>query len=105
MIDLPIIETSRCTGHCCEYFTLSSPIEHIRSWVDHPDSTPNLRKEYWNVADMVIQLPDEDDGTPRFTCRHFDTETRNCTNYENRPKLCREHGVNTACAQPSCTLR
>lgn len=29
-----------------------------------------------------------------FTCKHFDTNDRICTNYENRPQLCRSFGDN-----------
>lgn len=33
----------------------------------------------------------------RFTCNAFDQVTGNCLNYENRPQLCRQHGVTTHC--------
>lgn len=35
-----------------------------------------------------------------FTCKHFDTENKVCTNYENRPHLCRQFG--TKCSYEGC---
>lgn len=96
---------TRCTGHCCRHFTLSSPIEHIRSWVDHPDAAPDMREECRKIADMVVALPDEGDDVPRFTCRHYDPETRDCVNYDDRPDLCRNPGVTVNCDTEGCTLR
>ena len=38
-----------------------------------------------------------------FTCKHFDTVNKICTNYENRPTLCRSFGDN--CKYKGCRYR
>lgn len=40
-----------------------------------------------------------------FTCKHFDTETRNCTNYENRPNMCKNHPGHEGCNYKACTYK
>lgn len=55
------------------------------------------REEILYVADMLIPLgatkiPESPDVFPRFTCKHYDTETRRCREYEARPEMCRDHG-------------
>ena len=51
----------------------------------------------WN---MILPLPEPD----HYTCRHFDSATNNCTNYERRPSMCRNHGVAYPCKYDGCTL-
>lgn len=102
ILELPI--ATRCTGHCCKRFILSAPIEHIRSWADHPDTDPNMREECRKIAEMITPLPAEEDGVDRFTCRHHDPETEDCKNYDDRPNICRNHGVTTSCDMPGCTM-
>lgn len=40
-----------------------------------------------------------------YTCRHFDSVSGNCTNYENRPEMCRRFGVSSRCTYTGCTRR
>jgi Fe-S-cluster containining protein len=40
-----------------------------------------------------------------YTCRHWDTETRLCTQYENRPALCRNYPYRGSCNHEGCTYR
>jgi Fe-S-cluster containining protein len=44
---------------------------------------------------FVNWVPDE--GEKYFTCKHWDPETRLCTDYENRPGMCRRYGTTKAC--------
>lgn len=48
----------------------------------------------------------DEDGdliTPIYTCKHFDMTTRNCTNYENRPTMCRDYPYDRKCDHKGCT--
>jgi len=76
------------------------------------------------LAYMVIplgRLPDDDiaarftpacrtrmskaDPLPQhWTCRYFDREERRCTNYENRPNMCRRFPYGGACPYSDCTM-
>ncbi len=101
-------DCSGCTGRCCEAFTFwPSAAEGWDAWLARARSTPMLsepaagrtaREEVLYVADMLIPLgemaiPELPDEKPqRFTCKHFDTETRRCREYELRPVMCRDHG-------------
>ncbi len=37
-----------------------------------------------------------------YTCKNWDQATGNCMDYENRPEMCRNHGVNS-CGYTLCT--
>jgi Fe-S-cluster containining protein len=96
---------SACTGRCCEKFTIPYSREHIRKNFQHQDG------EF--IADMLIPLGVLKEGTVVtdelkaqhgqgvfdgvealhndvhiYTCRHYDTENRACTVYDERPSLC-----------------
>ncbi len=38
-----------------------------------------------------------------YTCKHFDTEGRNCTIYDDRPSMCREYPYEHRCKYEACT--
>ena len=108
MESLPVIQDSgRCTGHCCHRFPLGgggeffdgskeSMAELLASGPDGPILVDMLQPFYGPLVE---------DDIPRFTCRHFDFEAKSCTNYENRPALCRKHGVTDhLCGEEECTL-
>lgn len=40
----------------------------------------------------------------QYRCRQWDGNTRMCNDYENRPTLCRVHGIRYQCKRPDCTL-
>lgn len=115
----------RCTGACCRSFPLSfdplltgveviAALRGAQQRDEHGEPKLGLDGEplMWNltegaaIADMVLPLygpyPKDAKAQARFTCRHFDGS--NCTNYENRPDLCRDHGVISNCHEPNCTF-
>ena len=53
---------------------------------------------------MVIVLDEKRDEGYSCTCRNFDAATRRCKIYDDRPKMCSEHGVKSPCTAPGCTL-
>lgn len=97
---------SRCTGHCCKSFWLpTSPIE-----LAHQAKRAKLRKSKFDqddclkIADMVIYQRPHEKGGHRYTCKHFDAISGNCTNYENRPKMCSEYPYGSKCKFKLCTM-
>ena len=63
------MQVPECTGLCCSSFTLGEP----------ELSDPFIR-------DMLIDL-----GDGHYSCKHWDTETRLCRIYEQRPQMCRDY--------------
>lgn len=39
-----------------------------------------------------------------FTCTHYDAASGDCAAYEQRPDMCRRHGVTYRCDHPGCKL-
>lgn len=106
-------ETSRCSGHCCRGFPLPGVSPH---WLLTTRGDP----EYLFIADMLVNprwvpfgdmLPEGvlSSGIWIWDCRHQDSVTGNCTVYEQRPALCRNHPGHDryagACIRRECTRR
>jgi len=55
---------------------------------------------------MLAFVPHKAEGeSPQFyTCKVWDKKTKLCTEYEQRPIICRNHGVKMACAFSGCKL-
>lgn len=96
------LEMSRCDGQCCYAFPLWNSSRSFG-----PGDLEELAATSIDgavIAAMLIPLegPWPEGASPRWTCRHFDGA--GCTDYENRPKLCRDHGAVHRCDVPGCTL-
>lgn len=39
-----------------------------------------------------------------YTCKHYDKENKLCTVYDQRPQLCRHHGVGNKCEYQGCQI-
>jgi len=122
---------SNCTGHCCESFcTQFSPKEwsRYRSAIVRGKKTFSLesgkkmtvgsganKRDIVYIAEMLIPIKsdkrrrnDNERGLNYrhiYTCKHFDTDTRKCTAYESRPKMCSGYPENTGheCKISGCT--
>lgn len=71
---------------------------------------PNGRwnpEEAAKLIDMLIPLPNKEGHTLSvggyYTCRHLNTETGDCMNYEGRPDMCRDYPYGEACTFKECT--
>lgn len=121
---------SRCIGHCCRKFCFPfSPYElnALKESIDNGTrlfTKDNGEQLYNKFADeevmklhsMLIYI-DKSNINPEtelqvekeshhYTCKHFNTETNNCMNYENRPNMCRdypEYGKDYKCKYKGCT--
>lgn len=112
-----------CDGRCCAVFPLSWGVmgeDGIATWLDEGHTT----EERAFIADMLIPLNKIEatqrwadmgyteplalleDDRPLWTCRHWNTETRLCDAYEQRPKhLCADFPYGDACHHKSCNYR
>lgn len=113
----------RCTGTCCENFTLPySPLEIQRALEAHQawekgDGDGHFLMDDGNkalmpnevevIAPMVIHLgfyPTEPGWSPQhhYTCKHFDKATGNCGIYATRPKMCSDFPYGRVCRYATC---
>lgn len=78
--------------------------------------------EFWKAADLdtvydkpialgtrriieMIEVIGERGGKAKFSCKNWDSETGDCTIYDERPMMCRLHGLgNRPCHQEHCGL-
>jgi Fe-S-cluster containining protein len=89
---------ARCPAYCCSYARivvnkrdLARLAKHFGVEVKEAERR-FTKKGYENGERILRHQDDEHYGT---VCRFLDTETRNCTIYEARPKICRDFpGVN-----------
>lgn len=97
---------SQCTGACCVVFPLSSNgtyVSSVRDWMQERAAggndnafignmifplTLDEAKSHW-VAFNAEPLPDWiDDHHELYGCRHWDSGSRKCTAYAQRPLMC-----------------
>lgn len=109
-------ETQRCSGDCCRAFFLPlSPLE-----VEHQRKLLEIGKHKFiddhKVLPMLIFVRSEHTRKKtvyRYTCKWLDRETGSCTNYEDRPDMCRNFPYRVESLKPSgackefrgCTMR
>ncbi len=76
---------AKCTGLCCRYFAL--PIETPEDKDDYEDIRWYLCHEGTSVfveeGNWYINIQNK--------CKYLSEETYKCSNYEKRPKICREY--------------
>lgn len=98
-------------GACCDPVVLPYTREEVlrAPWLLDPADrafvidalTPVRRRDglrrasYLSAGVTVMGRPGSPESTVLawsffYDCRHFDPETRRCTNYDNRPPLCRD---------------
>lgn len=112
----------RCSGHCCESFTMPQSPERIwemyKDWQSRGGASGRLWPQLNDIhiiAPMLIYLGmvdvDPADGMKlaepihRYTCKHYDKETNGCSIYEFRPQMCRDYPYGSRCRYEGCTMR
>lgn len=107
----------RCTGHCCQRFTLPLSPDEIRenydAWRAQKSEDSNKRvplEDIWLLAPMVRYLGflhSDSNGDPSPEGRHWyrcvHLQDGNCSIYEHRPRMCREYPYGKACKYHGCT--
>jgi Fe-S-cluster containining protein len=100
-----------CGGYCCErfHFRHGQSLEEIK---EDAKRFPEGHERHF-IADMLIFIekdPKDLDGDGTipvnwFTCKHFDTTTRLCKVYEQRPSICRDfNSWWNPCGMSKCKL-
>lgn len=124
--------SKRCTGHCCKSFILpwispdtfererlkykdNEDISKIFDMViylgNDPNQLPEIAKKIIPIDNLKNYNPDAYKKSHYYTCKWHDTLTGNCTNYENRPNMCRifpdiaDTNLNGSCEFNGCTKR
>lgn len=91
---------SRCSGHCCRAFILTTPLIVIK---DMAVKNPN-NHEYNFIAENFfeigvgnptvmdrVEFRNVDASAMLHSCRQYDHDTGNCKAYDRRPLICRNH--------------
>ena len=105
---------SQCTGACCACFAVRagfferstelpdgffmldmlvslSPDEATKRMEDLGITWETTAQEAEAPVDFSAWEPDGNGRVLLFTCRHWDTETRLCRAYDERPAMCRDY--------------
>lgn len=118
---LPMIETERCSGHCCERFNLPySPEEFEQKLKAHQSGRISLQDieiiqpmlVYLGMSDIYCTGEKMKGGETHFyTCKHY--VDGNCGIYDKRPRMCSEFpypdrytsSLKGVCPYPQCTRK
>jgi Fe-S-cluster containining protein len=86
------IRKNGCRGLCCQRFPIGiSPHSEVLKFLEKGKQF----EEYRKISEMLILISDEEQAI--YTCKHFNMETRLCTNYPNRPDMCKDYPYNKVC--------
>jgi len=87
---------SRCTGHCCARFYLSTEVLDVLT-------SPERRGIDGKFILDMVELIEFTEAGATCTCRHFDG--KNCTVYDQRPQMCRDYPYGKPCTIEGCTRK
>lgn len=101
----------RCTGHCCQAFTLPYSPAELRVMLTDQAGVERC-EDHDTVARMVIPIQQPDYGETKgpsgralywYTCRHLQNNG-DCAIYLERPRMCRDYPYGERCPVPGCTF-
>lgn len=90
----------KCTAYCCSYTHIPVNKTDLKRLAKHHGvSVEKAEKKFTKKGDkenprVLRHTDDEHFGT---SCMFLDKETRNCTIYEGRPKICRDFPTQKRC--------
>lgn len=90
----------KCTAYCCTYTHIPTTKTDIKRLAKHFGvSEEKARKRFTKHGDKESPrvLRHQDDEHFVTACMFLDQETRNCTIYEARPRICRDFPTQTRC--------
>lgn len=88
---------NRCSGHCCEAFAIDEGA--LLGDLERSEDKEEII-EISKILNLLISIEDK-----YYTCKYFDDRTRNCGNYENRPKMCKDYPYGRNCDFLDCTWK
>lgn len=88
-----------CPGYCCSDLKIRFgdgylSLEKLKELAADPVET--VAQFY--LHRMLVPVATDVDGIDHFDCNFFDPETRRCTNYAERPRMCRNFPSERACS-------
>jgi Fe-S-cluster containining protein len=96
----PAPDTGGCTGACCAAFQLEYTLRELRTRklqdgafiadMVIPLSPKEARERSLRFGGNLVPWPWKQRGH-YFACRHWDEQTRLCTVYDQRPRMCSGH--------------
>ena len=90
----------RCPSYCCSYSRIPVEASDLRRLARHLGLAPeHVARKFTRKGDepgeiILRHKPDTIYGT---VCQFLDSETRRCTVYEGRPKICRDFPGTARC--------
>jgi len=92
-------DCSKCPGYCCSYPNIAIEKSDVARLARHFGVTLEVAARRFTRQAHGRKWVLRRKKDPHFgrICRFFDTERRNCTIYEARPKLCRSYPNEPKC--------
>lgn len=90
----------KCPAYCCSYDRVVLTPSDLERLARHFNVTVEVAKERYTKAGTEpgeVILRQKADEHFKQICRFIDSETRRCTIYEARPKICREFPGSNRC--------
>ncbi len=90
----------KCVGWCCSYEHIPTNKTDIKRLAKHFDITPDqAQKKFTKKGDDDSPRVLRQTEDPHFenSCMFLNKETRHCTIYDARPKICREFPTQSRC--------
>jgi len=96
----------RCTGHCCRDFSLPYfPDEFKRRHKHIVDGVQIYRMVIYIGIGHLNHAGQRVKYYPRYTCRNYNSDKKECEIYEDRPAMCRDYPYRgQTCTYPGCTF-
>ena len=95
----PQYDCLKCPAYCCSYPNIPvtpADVKRLARRFDLPVEVADRRFTKQGVDGMRVLRHRADDIFPT-TCQFLDQETRRCTVYEDRPKMCRDFPATHRC--------
>lgn len=90
----------KCTAYCCSYPRIEVKASDIKRLAKHFEISPaEAKKRFTKKGEEKNEqiLRHQEDEHYGSVCRFLDTETRNCTIHQVRPKICRDYPGTKRC--------
>src|SRR5690349_7218670 len=79
----------QCTGNCCERFVVGGGQSYDKIQLEALNNPFDMNLQ--RVVEIIVPIGRTEGGSDLFTCTMWDKNTRRCTDYENRPAMCRKY--------------
>lgn len=101
------MSTSSCNGSCCRHFSIGLTPEELRVGMNILDGD-KLRSMLVHLGHFEVGQVEPSGKIAEYesdfyTCRHFDAATSLCTDYDDRPAMCRDYPYGGVCRYEDCT--